>query len=48
VKRLRIEALNFDGAYFCSHRAAQAAKAVMEKFTHDDIRNVYRKQHYIK
>ncbi len=48
VKRLRIEALNFDGDYFRLHWAAHAAKAVMEKFTHDDVRNVYRKQHYIK
>ncbi len=47
VKRLRIEALNFVSAYFCSHRAAHAAKAVMENFTHNDVRNVYRKQKYI-
>ncbi len=47
VKRLRIEALNFDSAFFRSHRAAHAAKAVMENFTHNDVRNVYRKQKYI-
>ena len=47
VKRLKKESLEYDDAYFSSHRAAHVAKAVMEKFTHEDVRAVYKKRNYI-
>ena len=49
VKRLKRESLECENhASFGSHRAAHIAKAVMEKFTHDDVRKVYKKCNYIQ
>ena len=48
VKRLKRESLEYDNTYFGSHRAAHIAKEVMQKFTHEDVRKVYKKRNYIQ